>query len=110
MEVSYKSKKLKDLFEDPVKLVKRYGSLSRKIDQRKEELKAAGSLEVMSRISGARCHELTGKRKGCLAVNLSGNWRMIFMPDQDPVPLKDDGGLDWGGVKKIKIIEITDYH
>lgn len=110
MELSYKNKKLKDLLEDPVKLVRRYGNLSRKIDQRKEELKAADTLEVMGRIPGARCHELTGDRKGCLAVNLSGNWRLIFMPDHDTVPLKEDGGLDWRSVTKIKIIEIEDYH
>jgi len=110
MELSYKNKKLKDLFEDPVRLRRKYGGLTRKIDQRKEDLKAAENLEVLRSIPGARCHELTGEWNGCLAVNLSGNYRLIFKPDHNPVPRKEDGGLDWHSVTKIKIIEIIDYH
>lgn len=36
--------------------------------------------------------------------------RLIFIPDHDPVPRKDDGGIDLAQVTKITILEITDYH
>jgi len=56
------------------------------------------------------CHELTGDRKGELAVDVSANYRMIFEPDHDPIPKKEDGGLNWEEVTKIQINEIEDYH
>ena len=42
-----------------------------------------------------RCHELTeGKRIGELSVDLDHPYRLIFIPDNDPVPRRDDGGLE----------------
>jgi proteic killer suppression protein len=35
---------------------------------------------------------------------------MIFEPLHDPIPKKDDSGLNWEEVFKIQIIEIEDYH
>lgn len=84
--------------------------LAKKINQRISQLQAADNLEVMKTLPGARCHELTGNYKGCLAVDVSGNYRLIFRPDNDPLPRKEDGGLDWIQVTIIEIQEISDYH
>jgi len=35
---------------------------------------------------------------------------MIFEPNHDPTPKKEDGGLNWEEVTKIQINEIEDYH
>ena len=52
-----------------------------------------------------RCHELTeGKRIGELSVDLDHPYHLIFIPDHDPVPRRDDGGLNWSQVTAIKII------
>jgi proteic killer suppression protein len=64
----------------------------------------------MRSIPAARCHELKQDRKGQLAVDLVHPQRLVFLPDHDPVPAKDDGGLDWTKVTQILVIEITDYH
>ncbi|MEZ4776940.1 MAG: type II toxin-antitoxin system RelE/ParE family toxin [Bacteroidia bacterium] len=94
----------------PKEMLKSFGQLALKINQRLEELKAADSLIVMRTLPAARCHELTGDRKGTLAVNISGNYRMIFEPYHNPIPQTNDGGLDWAAITKIKILEIEDYH
>jgi len=58
----------------------------------------------------ARCHELTGDRKGQLSVDLKHPYRLIFEPNNDPRPSKPDGGLDWAMVSAVRILEITDTH
>ena len=83
---------------------------AKKLQQRLAELKAAATLDDMRSLPAARCHELTGDRKGQLAVDLVHPRRLIFEPDQTPTPTKDDGGLEWSKVTQIFIVEIVDYH
>ncbi len=91
-------------------MVKSFGQLARKVNQRLKELTAADNLAIMSTLPASKCHELTGTRKGELSVEVSGNYRLIFEPNHNPIPQKDDGGLHWEKVTKIQIIEIEDYH
>ena len=86
------------------------GSWLAKVNQRLMDLTDADNLAVLRTLPAARCHELTGDRDGELAVAVSGNFRLIFEPLHDPIPKKDDGGLNWEGVTKIQINEIEDYH
>ncbi len=110
MELSFKSKKLEKLLTNPKEMVKAFGQMARKIDQRVKDLRAAETLEDMRMIPAARCHELKGNRKGKLAVDISRNYRLIFVPWHDPIPRKDDGGLNWQDVTAIRILEVNDYH
>ncbi len=91
-------------------MAKSFGQLARKVNQRLKDLTDADSLAIMRTIPAARCHELTGDRKDELAVDVSGNYRMVFEPNHNPKPKKDDGGLNWEEVTKIQINEIEDYH
>jgi proteic killer suppression protein len=91
-------------------MAKYFGQMGRKVNQRLKDLADAGNLAVMRTIPASRCHELTGERKGELAVNVSGNYRLIFEPNHDPIPKKEDGGLNWEEVTKIQINAIEDYH
>jgi plasmid maintenance system killer protein len=91
-------------------MTKSFGQMAIKIKIRLKNLNDADNLAIMRTILAARCHELTGDRKGELAVDVSGNYRMIFEPLHDPIPKKDDGGLNWEEVTKIQINEIEDYH
>jgi proteic killer suppression protein len=43
-------------------------------------------------------------------VVLTGNWRLIFRPDHDPVPQRSDGGIDLAAVTAVIIVAIEDYH
>lgn len=110
MEISYKNRKLEKQLTDPREMAKSFGQLAIKIKMRLKNLKDADNLSIMRTIPAARCHELTGDRKGELAVDVSGNYRMIIEPLHDPIPKKDDGGLNWEAVTKIQINEIEDYH
>ena len=106
MEILFKTRKLEKQLTEP----KAFGQLARKVNQRMKELADADTLAIMRTLPAARCHELDGKRKGELAVNISPNFRLIFQPLNDPIPKKEDGGLNWEEVTTIQINEIEDYH
>jgi proteic killer suppression protein len=58
-----------------------------------------------------RCHELTGgKRAGQISMDLDHPNRLIFVPDHDPLPQREEGGLDWERVTAIIILGIEDTH
>lgn len=89
---------------------KEFGTMAKKVNQRMMELESSPNLEVMKSIPTANCHKLTGDRKNDFAVDISGNFRLIFRPDHDPVPLKDDRSIDCIKVTKIQIRGTEDYH
>jgi plasmid maintenance system killer protein len=111
MKISYQYKKLEKTTADFKAISKHYGTMAKKVNQRIKEMEASTTLEVLGKIPAARCHELKGDWKGYLAVDVSGNHRIVFKPDHDPPPKKDDGGLDWSQVTAITIVAIgEDYH
>jgi proteic killer suppression protein len=57
-----------------------------------------------------RCHQLDGDWAGCFSVAITGNWRLVFEPDHDPVPSLDSGGIDRAAVLAIRILAVVDYH
>ena len=110
MEISYKSRKLEKQLTDPNEMIKSFGQLARKVNQRLKDLTDADNLAIMRTIPAARCHELTGGRKGELALDVSGNYTVNSNNLHEPLPQKDDGGLNWEEVTKIQMNEIEDYH
>lgn len=110
LQITYSSNKLKKQLTDIRELVRAYGQLAKKINQRHEDLASINNLSMMKLFPQANFHELKGDRKGSFAVDVSGNYRMIFIPNHDPVPTKDDGGLDLEAITAITILEIEDYH
>lgn len=72
-------------------------------------LRAAHTLEDMRHMTG-RFHMLTGKRKGQWACDLDQPYRLIFEPQEDPIPTLSDGSYNWGAISAIRILEIADYH
>lgn len=57
-----------------------------------------------------RCHELIGNRKGQLTLDLDHPYRLIFKPTTNPLPIRDEGGLDWRRVTDVEILGIEDTH
>lgn len=97
-------------FNDSTRLVRRYGPINAKrIRQRLDDLRAAANLDEMSRLPG-RLHPLTQNLGGWLALDLKHPDRLIIEPANDPLPEKDDGGLDWTRVTAVRIIRVGDYH
>jgi len=91
--------------------IKKLGpTMTRKLQQRLMELKAAPCLDDISKVPPPRCHPLSGDRDGQLSVDLEHPYRLLFIPANDPMPHKKDGGLGWTKVSEIEIVEITDTH
>jgi proteic killer suppression protein len=89
VKVSFKSRKLARQLTVPKEMKKTYGSIT---------------------LPAARCHKLKGDREGQYAVSISGNYRLIFKPDHDPVPGKKDQSIDAIRVNDIHIMGTEDYH
>ena len=110
MEILFEDKKLQAILESEKKIKAKYGRLAPKIMQRLDEFISFETLDDLRReIPHIHCHELTGNKKGHLAINVSGNDRLLFKPEEPP-PCKPDGGLDWKQIKTIIIVGIEDYH
>lgn len=110
MQITYKSRKLETSLTDAKTTVAIYGTRAKKVNQRMKELNAAATLEVMNSIPAANCHPLKGSRSNQFAVVISGNWRIIFEPDHNPIPAKEDGSVDLSAITKITVLEVRDYH
>lgn len=114
MDITFRNKKLEKFFNEGAQLEAAHGKKrAKKIRIRMNELRAADSLmDFWPPMSGpGRCHELTeGKRNRQLSVDLDHPYRLIFVPNHNPVPKRDDGGLDWTQVVAVKIIGVEDTH
>ena len=73
-------------------------------------LKNSRSLSQVPTTPPDRRHMLTGDRREQYAVDLVHPHRLVFVPDHDPVPRREDGGIDLDEVRAVTIIEVVDYH
>ena len=111
MEITFRTQKLKKDFDSERYLKRAYGDrMARAIMRRLAVLKNAGTLALVPTLPPDRLHLLTGNRRGQYAVDLVHPYRLVFKPNHDPVPLKEDGGIDKERVTKIIIREVVDYH
>ena len=111
MDILFKTKKLWKQCNNHKELNKAFGSKrARLIQRRLDEFKAAKTLKDVATLPGPRCHELTGDKTGQLSVDLDHPYRLLFMPANDPVPKKVDGGLDWTRIIRIEILGVKDTH
>ena len=97
------AKKLKKAFKSEDNLKATYGKeLSKNILKRISVLEFADSLAMVPDVPPTRRHKLTGKFKGCWAIDISKNYRLIIKPMVDTDDLNE--------IKEIEIIDILDYH
>ena len=78
--------------------------------QRLDEMHAASDMEVLRKLPGPKCHQLTGNLKGKWSVYLEHPKRLIFEPANEPLPFLPDGSLDGAKVTVVRILGIEDYH
>ena len=84
---------------------------AKKIGQRLYELSAAETLADLSHLPPQRCHLLSGDRADQFAVDTIHPYRLIFKPEQHPIPTLSDGGIDRTQITAICILEVDiDYH
>ena len=111
MDVSFKDNKLAKTCNSEKALLKAYGEANaRKIMRRLTLLEAAAALSDVPITPPTRRHELKGDRKGQFAIDVKQPFRIVLEPAHDPVPTKEDDGIDLAAVTAIEIITIEDYH
>jgi proteic killer suppression protein len=110
MDISFANDKLKRQLSNEKSLKRAFGDRARRLQLRLDLLKAAGCLDDVLPVPPPRRHELTGDWRGHFAVDLTGNWRLIFRPNHDPVPVTPDGGVDLKAITAIIIVAVEDYH
>lgn len=110
MNIIFQDKKLLSLVNDDRTLQKEKGKKQAdKIRQRLAQLQAAETLEDLRHVAG-NYHELTGNRKGQWACDLDQPYRLIFVPQENPVPMNKSGQYLWVEIRGVEIVEITNYH
>ena len=111
MQLFFQNKRLEKLLSNQKELLKKFGpDNGRRLMRKLSQLAAADHLHQFSTLPATRLHELTGNRKGQLSIDLKHPYRLIIKPDNDPIVLKDDGGIDRSLTTAVKIIEIADTH
>ena len=109
MNITFRTRKLEKVFNSADRLRRTYGErLAKSIQKRMAVLKAAHSLASVPESPPERRHVLRGKRHEQFAIDQP--YRLVFNPDHDPLPRRDDGGIDVEEVTNVKIVEVVDYH
>ena len=110
MEIFYGDNKIKKKLSSLIEINKAFGNNAKMVARRMTEIKNAPTLATILALPGPNCHPLSGDLKGEWAVNVSGNYRMIFELNHVPIPKKDDGSIDARQVLSIIILRVQDYH
>ncbi len=111
MHIEFSNKKLQKICCSTKESQAKYGKrMSEKIQLRMAQIAAVETLADLHMLPGARCHALTGNFKGKFAVDLVHPDRLLFSPDHEPLPVKEDGGLKLQEVTAVLIEGIGDYH
>lgn len=110
MKIDFKNNFLKKCANDDSFRLKKIGKINGKIyKQRLDELASSESLENIRYLPG-NYHELSQDRKGTWSVNLEQPYRLIFEPQENPIPTDNFGKYIWGEIKAVTILNIVDYH
>jgi plasmid maintenance system killer protein len=110
MKIEFSSNKLKRQMSSATEIKRAFGVNAKRVQQRLDEMESAANLAVLQKLPAANCHPLRGDRLGEWAVDISGNFRIIFVPDHETVPKRENGEVETINITDIKIIKTTDYH
>lgn len=111
MDILFANRKLQRQCSVESECIRKWGNrCGRLVMKRLSELAAMDNLSVARALPQIGCHELKADKRGRFAGTLEQPYRLIFEPADEPPSLKKDGGCDWGGVKRIRVLEVVDYH
>lgn len=110
MVITFSNKKLSKIANDDRKMQKVLGARRAKLFRRRlTQLSASKTLEDVRALPG-NYHELKGNRKGQWACDLDQPYRLVFTPQERPIPTNNNGLYCWLEISGIEIIEIINYH
>ena len=108
MRIDYKDRTLRELCENNRKATRKLGvNSAKKLQSRLSDIEAAANVTELP--TGAP-HPLVHDREGQFSIRLAGGKRLVFEPNHDPIPGKEDGSIRWAQVTAVTIIYIGDYH
>jgi plasmid maintenance system killer protein len=111
VDIIFESQKFRKECNEVKLLIRKVGpEMAKRIIQRLDELRAADKLADISHLPPPRLHELIGNRKGQFSIDLKQPYRLLFVPANDPIPLKPDGGVDLTKVTIVRILGVEDTH
>ena len=111
MEVTFRTRKLEKLFNSKKAIKRKYGEIgSQKVMSRLMVLKNAATLSMVPSTPPERRHQLKRDRHEQFAVDLVHPERLVFEPNHDQLPRKEDGGIDLDQVTAITVLKVIDYH
>jgi toxin HigB-1 len=111
MVIFFKTSKTHKIFRSQKSLIQTYGkNNAEKIINRMSVLGVAENLDQVPKEPPERCHQLTGNRDEQFAVDIDHLRRIIFEVNNEPIPRKEDNGIDLKKVTEIIIYGIEDYH
>ncbi len=110
VEITFNDKKLRKIANDDREMQKELGTRRAKLFRRRlTQLRAAETLEDVRALPG-NYHALTKNRKGQWACDLDQPYRLVFTPQERPIPTNSDGQYCWLEIIANEIIEIINYH
>lgn len=111
MKISFVTKKLERQLSGEKEMKKAFGHVMPALKLRLSLLRSVSNLSEVPHTRPEGRHLLHHDWSGHFAVWLSANYRLIFRPDHDPVPLSEDGGgFDIHAITAVEIAAIEDYH
>ncbi len=110
MEIDYSTNKLARQFATSSSIDKAFGDRAKRLKMRLDVLKLADSLADVPDTPPTRRHELDHDLAGHYAVDVTANYRLIFRPNHDPLPILEGGSVDLERVTSITIVDLVDYH
>jgi len=111
MIIFYRTRKLEKICNKKDAMKKSLGEkMSKKLQQRLAELKAANTLADISYLPPVRLHELIGTRQGQFSVDLEHPFRLLFIVANQESNYLESGSINRQQVTEIEIIAITDTH
>jgi len=108
--ISFISSKLKKQCDSAALCRQTFGEdRSKALMRRLGQIKAANCVADLFGLPG-RYHRLREDRDGQFAAAISANFRIIFVPDHEPIPKREDNSIDLSRVTAVQIIGMEDYH
>jgi proteic killer suppression protein len=108
MEITYSDRKIQKLCDQQDFAQRKLGAdCARKLRTRLADLAA---VSCVTELVAGRPHPLKGDRAGEFALDLEGGTQLVFKSDNDPIPLTEDGSIDWSKVTAVCIVFIGNYH
>ncbi|EKS34235.1 hypothetical protein [Afipia broomeae] len=111
MQIRFANAKLQKTVSVEKTLTKAFGpQMAKRIKAGLAVLQAADDLARVPTTGSIRCHQLSNNRDEQFAIDLVHPKRLVFEADHDPIPRREDGGIEKDKVSRIVVIEIIDYH